>query len=105
MNILLKMAKLQKSVKDLNAQLAAMDIVGESGGGMIRVTASGSQRIKSVKIDPALLQTGDLEMLEDLLVAGLNKALEASAAKAGEHMRQQFTSLVPGGLDPTQLLK
>ena len=44
-------------------------------------------------------------MLEDLLVAGLHKALEASAAKAGEHMRQQFTSLVPGGLDPTQLLK
>ncbi len=104
MNILGKMAKLQQTMADISARLGDIEVTGESGGGMVTVTATGSQRIRSIKIDQALLDTGDMDMLEDLLVAGLNQALEAAAEKARTQTREAIGGLAPPGFDPDRIL-
>ena len=106
MNILSKkMAQFQEAVTNMGERLAEIEATGESGGGMVKVTATGSHRIKSIKIEQALLDTGDMEMLEDLLVAGLNQALEAASARAQEHTREALGSLTPAGFNADQLFK
>ncbi len=92
------MAKLQKNMEDITARLSAIEVVGESGGGMVKVIATGAQRIKSVKIEKALFDAGDVEMLEDLLLAGLNQALQAASERAGTETREALGNLMPPGL-------
>ncbi|MFT5880905.1 MAG: DNA-binding YbaB/EbfC family protein [Moritella sp.] len=61
-----KMAKVQE-------ELASMEVVGESGAGMVKVTMTGSHNVRSVEIDPELMED-DKEMLEDLFAAAVNDA-------------------------------
>ena len=99
MNILGKLAQLQHHLKEATAKLETIEVAGESGGGMVKVTATGLQRIKSVKIEEALLEAGNREMLEDLLVAGLNQALEAASDKARQSAQETFGGMIPPGID------
>ena len=90
---LLKQAQgMQGKMADSKARLEALRVVGESGGGMVAVTISGAMRLLGCKIDPTLLQSGDVEMLEDLVVAATNQALE----KLVEQQAQEMTSITGG---------
>ena len=102
LNILGKMAKLQEDMKAVASELNGIEVSGEAGGGMVKVTATAAQRIKSVEIEQALLDAGDPQMLQDLLVAGLNQALEAAAEKAKAHTSEAMQSMLPPGFDPSR---
>ena len=81
-----KMAEMQQQMADTQARLAEQTVTAEAGGGMVTVVANGTGRLVSVKIDPEAVDPDELEMLEDLVVAGVNKALEqAEALKAQRH--------------------
>lgn len=83
------MAQIQKMQQDLiDAQEALKNetVTGSSGGGAVTVTLTGDQRCTAVAVDPALLKDADAEMLQDLLLAALNNALEASRALALERL-------------------
>ena len=69
---------------------------------MVRVTANGALRITSIKIDPDVVDPNDLEMLEDLVIAGVNKALDAAAALQSQEMANATGSMLPPGLDLSQ---
>ena len=77
--------KMQAELKRVQEELATKTVEGTAGGGVVTVIVNGHQEIQEVKIDPAVVDPEDVEMLEDLILAavndGLRKAQEMSAAK------------------------
>ncbi|AGA90766.1 DNA-binding protein, YbaB/EbfC family [Thioflavicoccus mobilis 8321] len=91
-NILKQAQKMQEDLQKAQEQLAREEVVGESGGGMVKVTMTGRHEVKRVEIDPAL--TGeDKEMLEDLMAAAVNDAVKRVADKAQENMSEVTAGL------------
>ena len=90
MGALLKQAReIQGRMGEVQDQLARLKVEGAAGGGMVRVEANGQQKILSVTVDESLVRDGDREMMEDLIVAACNQALD----KAREAASEQFSSL------------
>ena len=67
------------------AEVPSIEVVGESGGGMVKVTLSGRHEVKRVQIEPAV-SGEDREMLEDLMVAAVNDAVHKVEARVQEKM-------------------
>jgi len=86
-------AKMQQDLEKAQEELVHMKVEATSGGGMVTVTANGKQQILSIKIDPEVINSDDCEMLEDLIMAAVNQAIEKSNEMATEHM-----SKLAGGL-------
>jgi DNA-binding YbaB/EbfC family protein len=76
---------MQEDLQKAQEQLAREEVVGESGGGMVKVTMTGRHEVKRVEIDPTLFGD-DKEMLEDLVAAAVNDAVKRVAEKAQENM-------------------
>ncbi len=99
MNNLLKQA--QKMQEDmLKAQEGLAEIITEasSGGGMVTVTANGKLEIVSIKIEKEVVDPEDKEMLEDLIAAAVNQAIQAAQAKAQEEMQKVTGGMLGGAL-------
>ena len=93
--------KVQKEMAQLQEALGDMHVEGSAGGGMISVTANGKQEITAIKIDPEVVTPDDVEMLEDLMIAATNQALEKSREMAQEEMQKIAGGMLgnlPGGL-------
>ena len=75
--------KMQDQMGKIAAELAGLEIEGQSGAGMVKVTMNGNHSVKRVAIDPSLL-TDDREMLEDLIAAAFNDASRKAAVIAEE---------------------
>jgi len=89
---LLKQAqKMQEELARTQERLAQEEVVGESGGGMVKVTMNGRHEVKRVEIDPALMGD-DKEMLEDLVAAACN----AATARVAEKTQQNMADLTSG---------
>src|SRR3989304_8811870 len=71
---------------------------GSAGGGMVTVTADGRGEIVAVRVDPEVIQGGDLEMLQDLIVAATNEALRRSRALLTSEMGRRTGGRTPPGL-------
>jgi nucleoid-associated protein EbfC len=101
---LMKQAQaMQDNMKRMQDEVASMEVTGESGAGLVKVTMTGKHDVKRVQIDPSLL-ADDKDMLEDLVAAAFNAAVrkleEASADKMGK-LQSQFPGLanaMPGGM-------
>ena len=93
-NMMKKAQELQKQMLEMQEEMAHKTTEGSSGGGMVTVTINGSQEILEVKIDPEVVDPDDIELLEDLVVAAVNNALENSKRMAEEEMGK----LIPGNL-------
>ena len=96
-NIMKQAQRMQEDMERAQAELAAMEIVGESGGGMVRVVMLGNRDVKSVKIDPVLI--GDeVDMLEDLVAAAFNDAVRKVETVSKEKMAGMTAGLnLPAG--------
>ena len=93
--------KVQDEMARVQEELESMTVDGTAGGGMVTVTANGKQKIVSVKIDPEVIDPEDVEMLEDLITAASNQALDKSQEMAGEQMKKVAGGMLgnlPGGL-------
>ena len=93
--------KVQKEMAKLQDELEDMTVEGTAGGGMVTVEANGKQKILSVKIDPEVVVPDDVEMLEDLIAAATNQALDRSRELAQEEMQKIAGGVLgnlPGGL-------
>lgn len=77
-NLMKQAQKVKAEMERIQAQAAAMLVEGTAGGGMVTVTANGRGDIVGVRVDPEVTQTGDLEMLQDLIVAATNDAITRS---------------------------
>ena len=87
--------KMQEKMAQVQEELEAKTVVGEAGGGMVKVTANGKQQLVKVQIDKEVVNPDDVEMLEDLVLAATNKALEDSAKMAQEEMAKATSGMLP----------
>ena len=92
--IMRQMQQMQGRMAELKENLAKVRVEGTAGGGMIRVEANGQQKILRFSVEESLLKADDREMLEDLLAAATNQALE----KAREAAQQEMSKLA-GNMD------
>ncbi len=81
-------------MKEMNGQLSAMRAVGNAGGGLVEVEVNGLGEMLRISIDPSLLEKQDLELIEDLVPAATNAALQ----KAKEEQARTMQDLA-GGMD------
>jgi DNA-binding YbaB/EbfC family protein len=78
--------QMQQEMTRIQAELAATEVEGSSGGGAVRATVTGAQELRAVIIDPAAVDPADVDMLQDLVVAAVNDALDASRKLAEQKM-------------------
>jgi DNA-binding YbaB/EbfC family protein len=85
--------KMQQEVTAAQAELAEAEVTGTAGGGLVTVTLTGLGEVKSVKIDPKVVDPDDVETLEDLVVAALH-----TGAEAVRQLTEQKMGPVTGGM-------
>ena len=81
-----QLQKLQEQLQAAQAQLAEETVTATAGGGAVSITVTGDQQCRAVLIDPSVLQDGDVEMLQDLLLTAFNSALDKSRELAAERL-------------------
>ena len=96
LNALMQQAQqMQEQMAKMQQDLETVEVEGSAGAGMVKVKATGGLKIKSVEIDPSVIGE-DREMLQDLVTAACNNALEKAREAAGS----QMSSLLPPGMMP-----
>jgi nucleoid-associated protein EbfC len=93
-NIMKQAQAMQAQMAKIQEQAAARQVSGTAGGGMVTVTVNGAMDVVAVKIDPEVVKSGDVEMLQDLVLAAANDALHKSRDMMAEEMKA-----VTGGLN------
>ena len=90
-NILKQAQKMQEELQKTQEKMAQEEVTGESGGGLVKVTMNGRHEVKRIEIDATLMQD-DKEMLEDLVAAAVNAAVQ----RVGEKMQESMAGLTSG---------
>ncbi|MEA1989018.1 YbaB/EbfC family nucleoid-associated protein [Thiomicrorhabdus lithotrophica] len=91
-NLMKQAQEMQKNMQEAQAEIAKMEVVGEAGGGMVKVVMTGKHELVKVDIDDSLMD--DKEMLEDLFAAAVN-----SAARRVEEVTQERMGGLTAGMD------
>ncbi|WP_027487665.1 YbaB/EbfC family nucleoid-associated protein [Allorhizobium undicola] len=98
MGMMGKVKEMQAKMEKMQEEIAALEVEGKSGGGLVTVVMTGKGELKSVKIDPALFKDDDVEILEDLLVAAHKDAKDKVEAVAAEKTKAMTAGLpIPPG--------
>jgi DNA-binding YbaB/EbfC family protein len=98
-NLMSQVQEMQQQMASQQEALANETVNVTAGGGAITIVITGHQRVESIEIQPELVDPNDIEMLQDLLVAAVNLAIEQSQAMAAEKMEG-----LTGGLGINDLL-
>lgn len=106
-NMMGKVKELQSRLKEAQDNLVHVKATGESGGGMVKAVVNGKKQLLSVDIDPSLLKGDDKGILQDLVVAAVNKATEEAEILAKEELRKSTDGILPNipGLDFSSFLR
>ncbi len=91
--------KMQAEMEKVQNELGNKSVTEEAGGGMVKATVNGKKELISIHIDDEIISSGDKEMLEDLVVAAVNKALESAGKMAEEEMGNVTKGMIPPGLN------
>ena len=91
--------KMQPEMQKIQSELVNLTVSEEAGGGMIKETANGQKEIISVEIDQQVINKDDKEILEDLVVAAVNKALNSAGKMAEEQMAKVTKGMLPPGIN------
>jgi len=96
-NLLKKAQQLQEKMAKMQEELGEKIVETSAGGGMVTVVANGKQEIVSIKIDPEVVDKEDIEMLEDLVLAAVNDALDQAKQMVSEEMTKLTGGIkIPG---------
>lgn len=85
-NMMQQFQRVQAQMEEMQNQLAEETVTASVGGGAIKIVMTGDQKVVSVTIDPELLKDADVDMLQDLMVSGVNAALDQSRALQSERL-------------------
>ncbi|MEY4357720.1 MAG: hypothetical protein RL469_1046 [Pseudomonadota bacterium] len=97
-NMMKQAEALQRNMQKAQEEIARLEVVGESGGGMVKVTMTGKHEVKRVQIEPAVASE-DREMLEDLVAAAINDAVRRVEQQSAERMQGMMAGLrLPPGM-------
>jgi DNA-binding YbaB/EbfC family protein len=84
--------KMQQDMQKKQAELNASTFTAQAGGGMVTVTVYGTKEIKSIELKPEVVDPDDIEMLQDLIVAGVNAAIK----EASDTVEREMSKLTGG---------
>lgn len=106
MKMMGKMKEVQARMKESQDKLGSLYANGESGGGLVKARVNGKKQLISIDVDTSLLKSDDKSILQDLIVAAVNKASEEAEVLAKEEMRKSTEGLLPNipGIDFSSLM-
>ncbi len=93
-NILRQAQQLQKRLNEAQESLENESVEASSGGGVVTATVSGKQKLLSIRIDPAAVDPDDVSMLEDLVLAAVNEAMDKA-----QELASQRIGAITGGMN------
>lgn len=101
MKMMGKVKEVQAKLREVQENLGHITATAEAGAGMVKATANGKKQIVEVIVDEDILKKEDKEMVQDLIVAAVNKALQEVDGKAREEMKKQTEGMLPNipGMD------
>jgi len=85
-NMMKQAQQMQERMQKAQEEIANLEVVGEAGAGMVKITMLGNHNVRRVAIDPSLLADDEREMLEDLIAAATNDAVRRVEAASKERM-------------------
>ena len=99
MGMMGKVKEMQAKMEQMQADIAALDVEGKSGGGLVSVRLNGKGEMLGLKIDPSLFKEDEVEILEDLIIAAHQDAKGKAEAMAAEKTRELTAGLpIPPGM-------
>lgn|SRR5690606_13024020 len=99
MGMMGKVKEMQAKMEKMQADIAALDVEGKSGGGLVSVRLNGKGEMLGLKIDPSLFKEDDVEILEDLIIAAHQDAKGKAEALAAEKTQELTAGLpIPPGM-------
>lgn len=106
MKMMGKVKEMQAKLREAQENLQHIVVTGESGAGMVKATVNGKKKLLSVEIDPTLLNANDRVLVQDLVVAAVNKAMDEADVRAREELRKSTEGLMPNipGFDLSQMM-
>jgi DNA-binding YbaB/EbfC family protein len=106
MKMMGKVKEMQAKLREAQDNLQRIVVTGESGAGLVKATVNGKKKLLSVEIDPSLLNASDKVLIQDLVVAAVNKAMEEAEVLAREELRKSTEGMLPNvpGFDLSQMM-
>ena len=100
-DMLARVQEMQNRMQEAQQKLRDLETTVEVGGGMVSVTINGKQEIRKIRIEKSVVSPDDVELLEDLVLSAVNKAIEQSQSLAKEEMGKATSGMLPNipGLD------
>ncbi|WP_420581459.1 YbaB/EbfC family nucleoid-associated protein [Reichenbachiella sp.] len=95
MKMMGKVKEVQEKMKEAQLALSQIEVQGESGAGLVKATVNGQKKVIKVDIDDSLVNTADKDIVQDLIVAAINKAMEEADVLAKEHMQKETQGIMP----------
>jgi nucleoid-associated protein EbfC len=106
MKMMGRMKEVQAKIKEAQDNLVKVKATGESGGGMVKATVNGKKQLIALDIDAAILKADDKILIQDLVVAAVNKASDEAEVLAKDEVKKATEGLLPNipGMDLSSLL-
>ena len=106
MKMMGKVKEVQEKLKAAQETLGMVQASGESGAGLVKATVNGKKQLVALEIDPTILKVDDKVLVQDLVVAAVNKAIQEVELPAKEHLKKSTEGMIPNipGLDLTGML-
>ncbi|MBO3758516.1 YbaB/EbfC family nucleoid-associated protein [Ciceribacter sp. L1K23] len=99
MGMMGKVKEMQAKMEKMQAEIAALEVEGKSGGGLVTVIMTGKGDLRGLKIDPSLFKEDDVEILEDLIVAAHKDAKDKAETVMAEKTKEMTAGLpIPPGM-------
>ncbi|UXP31749.1 YbaB/EbfC family nucleoid-associated protein [Reichenbachiella agarivorans] len=95
MKMMGKIKEVQSKMKEAQEELAQIEVEGESGAGLVKALVNGQKKLLKVEVDESLVNTADKDVLQDLIVAAVNKASAEADTLAKEYMKKHTDGLMP----------
>ncbi|MEM7055754.1 MAG: YbaB/EbfC family nucleoid-associated protein [Bacteroidota bacterium] len=89
-----QMKEAQAKIQEVQQQVSQLQAVGEAGAGLVKATVTGSKQVRKIDIDPIVFDASEREMLQDLIAAAVNLAIQAVEDKAKEVIKQSTAGML-----------